>query len=271
MPELPEVETIAQQLRAREVEGRQILSVRVNWPRTVEPYSVERFQRKLCGKKIARITRVGKWLMFVLSSGKTLMIHLRMSGAFSLMPGTHDRIILELSGGMMLYYSDPRKFGRWRLVDDPAEILEKLGPDALTAHFRLEVFASALRRRHRAIKPLLLDQSIVSGLGNIYVDEALWTSEIHPERPADSLSEAEVARLFYAIIQVLKTGVKNRGTSLGAGKSNYRDVDGEAGGHRDEVKVYGRSGTPCERCGTVLKKIVVAQRGTHFCPNCQPF
>lgn len=269
MPELPEVETIARQLRARKIEGRHISSVQINWAKMVEPYSVEQFKRELCDDTISKITRTGKWLMFVLGSGKTLMIHLRMSGAFSMKPGVYDRIVLELSDGLMLYYSDPRKFGRWRLVDDPRGILDKLGPDALTPQFALVGFSSSLRRRHRMIKPLLLDQSVVAGLGNIYVDEALWESRIHPERVSDSLSDAEVHRLFVAIIQVLQAGVENRGTSLGSGKSNYRDVDGESGGHREEVKVYGRIGALCERCGTVLKKTRVAQRGTHFCPCCQ--
>lgn len=119
------------------------------------------------------------------------------------------------------------------------------------------------------IKPLILDQSVVAGLGNIYADEALWEAELHPERLSDSLSAAEHATLFKAIKHVLKVGVRNRGTSLGNGKTNYRDVEGASGGHREQVKAYGRTGKPCARCGCLLEKIVVAQRGTHFCPVCQ--
>jgi len=269
MPELPEVETIARQLRARGVERRTILSVQVNWPRTVEPLSVNRFSKELRGSTIDQISRVGKWMMFVLSSGKTLMIHLRMSGSFSMMPSAHDRIVLELSEGMTLHYRDTRKFGRWKLVDDPATILGSLGPDALTPEFSLSYFRYEMKKRHRMIKPLLLDQSIVAGLGNIYVDEALWEARIHPERQSDSMTDAELEALYKAIKHVLRIGVKNRGTSLGEGKTNYRDVEGESGGHREQVKAYGRAGYPCERCGTALARIIVAQRGSHFCPFCQ--
>jgi len=269
MPELPEVETIMRQLRARGVEGREILSAKVNWARTVEPLSAASFSKQVCGTTIDQISRVGKWMMFSLSSGKTIMIHLRMAGSFSMEPGQYDRIILELSDGLALHYRDTRKFGRWKLVDDPQKILDKLGPDALTRQFTLKYFNDAMRKRHRKIKALILDQSVVAGLGNIYADEALWEAKIHPERLSDLLSDTELEYLFKAIKHVLKIGVKNRGTSLGAGKTNYRDVEGESGGHREKVKAYGRSGKPCERCKITLKKTVVAQRGTTFCPNCQ--
>lgn len=269
MPELPEVETIARQLRARGVEGREILSVKINWERTVEPLSAASFSRQICGTTIDKISRVGKWMMFSLSSGKTIMIHLRMAGSFSMEKGSHDRIVLKLSDGLNLHYRDTRKFGRWKLVDDPGEILDKLGPDALTRGFTQKYFSAAMQKRHRMIKPLILDQSIVAGLGNIYADEALWESKIHPERLSDLLSEGELVALFKAIKHVLKIGVKNRGTSLGDGKTNYRDVEGESGGHREKVKAYGRVGKPCKRCKSTLEKTVVAQRGTTYCPNCQ--
>ncbi|HSR87976.1 MAG TPA: bifunctional DNA-formamidopyrimidine glycosylase/DNA-(apurinic or apyrimidinic site) lyase, partial [Pontiella sp.] len=250
-------------------EGRQILSVKVNWARTVEPLSLARFSKELRGTTIDKISRAGKWMLFSLSSGRTLMVHLRMSGSFSMSPGAYDRIELKLSDGRALYYRDPRKFGRWKLVADPEVVLGKLGPDALTPRFSLNYFSDAVGRRHRMIKPLLLDQSIVAGLGNIYADEALWEARIHPERLSDSLSAVELAALFKAIRQVLKVGVRNRGTSLGDGKTNYRDVEGSSGGHREKVKAYGRGGKPCERCGSRLEKTVVAQRGTTFCPKCQ--
>lgn len=269
MPELPEVETIARQLRARGVEGKEILSVKVDWARTIEPLSVASFSKQVRGTTIDEISRVGKWMLFSLSSGKTIMIHLRMAGSFSMEAGQHDRIVLKLSNGLTLHYRDTRKFGRWKLVDDPEEILGRLGPDALTRQFTLKYFSGAMRQRHRMIKPLILDQAIMAGLGNIYADEALWESKIHPERLSDSLSDAEQSTLFKAIKHVLTVGVRNRGTSLGDGKTNYRDVEGESGGHREEVKAYGRTGKPCERCGSLLEKTVVAQRGTHYCPACQ--
>lgn len=269
MPELPEVETIVRQLKSRGVEGRRIVSVRVRWIRTIEPLSVARFSRELVGTTIERISRVGKWMVFTLGSGRTLLIHLRMSGSFSTSPGSHDRIVLELSDGLTLYYRDTRKFGRWKLVDDPEEILGSLGPDALSRAFSRHYFIHVMRNRSRMLKPLLLDQSIVAGLGNIYVDEALWEAGIHPERLSCSLSDSELESLYKAIRTVLRIGVVNRGTSLGDGKTNYRDVDGESGGHRAVVKVYGRAGVPCERCGTVIVRVVVAQRGSHICPKCQ--
>jgi formamidopyrimidine-DNA glycosylase len=269
MPELPEVETIVRQLRAHGVEGRKILSTKVNWARTVEPLSAASFSEQVRGATLAEISRVGKWMMFSLSSGKTIMIHLRMAGSFSIAPGSHDRIVMELSGGLNLYYRDTRKFGRWKLVNDPQEILSRLGPDALTRQFTRRYFRDAMHKRHRMIKPLILDQSIVAGLGNIYADEALWEAKIHPQRRSDSLTDAELDTLFNAIKHVLKIGVKNRGTSLGDGKTNYRDVEGESGGHREKVKAYGRGGKPCKRCKNRLEKTLVGQRGTTYCPACQ--
>ena len=269
MPELPEVETIVRQLRARGVEGRKIRSVKINWAPTVEPYSVVQFSKAVTGTTINEVSRVGKWMLFSLSSGQTIMVHLRMAGSFAMEEGSHDRIVITLSDGLTLYYRDTRKFGRWKLVDDPQEILSKLGPDALTRRFSQTYFNEAMRKKHRMIKPLILDQSIVAGLGNIYADEALWESKIHPERLSDSLTDEELAALFKAIKHVLKVGVKNRGTSLGDGKTNYRDVEGVSGENRAEVKAYGRGGKPCNRCKTPLEKTVVAQRGTTFCPNCQ--
>jgi len=269
MPELPEVETIASQLRGRGVEGKTILSVKVNWAATIEPYSPAQFSKAVKGCTIDEISRVGKWMLFSLSSGQTLMVHLRMAGSFSMDKGSHDRIVVQLSDGLTLYYRDTRKFGRWKLLDDPQDILGKLGPDALTRSFSLKYFSEQMKKRNRMIKPVLLDQSILAGLGNIYVDEALWYSKIHPERLASSLSAEELKLLHNNIKQVLRKSIKNRGTSLGDGKTNYRQVDGDSGENRGEVKAYGQAGKPCSRCKMPLEKIVVAQRGTTFCSSCQ--
>jgi formamidopyrimidine-DNA glycosylase len=269
MPELPEVETIVRQLRSRGVEGRTIVSVSVAWPRSVEPLSPDQFSGLLVGSTIEQISRVGKWMILSLGTGRSLMIHLRMSGSFSMSPGSHDRIVMQLSDGLTLYYRDTRKFGRWKLVDDPRDMLDKLGPDALTRSFSKRYFVDLMHRRNRSIKALLLDQTVVAGIGNIYADEALWESGIHPGRSSSSLSDAELEALHRAIKHVLRVGVANRGTSLGEGKTNYRDVEGASGGHRAVVKAYGRTGLPCVRCGTALTRITVAQRGTHICPECQ--
>ena len=269
MPELPEVETIVRQLCAHGVEGKTVRSVIVNWAPMVDPHSAAEFSAAIEGCTIDRVSRVGKWMLFSLSSGQTLMVHLRMAGSFAMEPGTHDRIVVELSGGLTLYYRDTRKFGRWKLVDDPQVVLSKLGPDALTRQFSQRYFFDAMKKRHRMIKPLILDQGIVAGLGNIYADEALWESRIHPERLSNSLSDCELAALYRTIRQVLRQGIRNRGTSLGDGKTNYRQVDGDSGENRGEVKAYGKAGYPCARCGTLLTKTVVAQRGTTFCSICQ--
>jgi len=271
MPELPEVETIARQLRERGVEGREILAVRIDWPRMVEPLTPVAFTQAICGTKIKSVNRTGKWIHIELSSGQHWMVHLRMAGSFSKRRSKFDRGEILLSGGMKLYFRDTRKFGRWKVVDDPQEILGKLGPDALSTSFTGAYFESLLTTRKRAIKPLLLDQALIAGIGNIYADEALWESAIHPQRSSSSLKSQERKALFRAIRHVLRIGVQNRGTSLGKGQTNYRDMNGESGQHRQRVKAYGRRGLPCERCNTPLIKIVVAQRGTTLCPTCQRF
>jgi formamidopyrimidine-DNA glycosylase len=235
----------------------------------VEPLSATVFSQCIRGAVIHEISRYGKWMLLPLDTGKTLMVHLRMSGSFSTSPGLYDRIVLNLSGGLNLYYRDTRKFGRWKLVDDPDEILGRLGPDALSRRFTARYLKEICARRHRAVKPLLLDQSVIAGVGNIYVDEALWEAKVHPERRADTFSAAEVDVLYKAIRHALRIGVKNRGTSLGDGRTNYRDLEGASGGHREKVKAYGRAGQACARCGTELQRIIVAQRGTTFCPSCQ--
>ncbi|MAI20654.1 MAG: formamidopyrimidine-DNA glycosylase [Kiritimatiellaceae bacterium] len=269
MPELPEVETIARQLRERGVEGREILALRIDWPRMVEPLTPAAFSNALCGTKINTVSRTGKWIQIQLSSGQHWMVHLRMAGSFSKRRSKFDRAEVLLSGGMKLYFRDTRKFGRWKLVDDPQEILGQLGPDALSKHFTGTYLEQQLTHRKRAIKPLLLDQSLIAGIGNIYADEALWATSIHPQRCSSSLTPEERKALYRAIRHVLRIGVQNRGTSLGKGQTNYRDMNGESGSHRKRVKAYGRKGLPCERCGTPLIKIVVVQRGTTLCPTCQ--
>ena len=269
MPELPEVETIVRQLRERGVEGRTIEQVRITWAPMVAPYSKRAFTQRLQNRQILSVERRGKWIEMALSDGHFLFIHLRMAGSFSDQPSPHDRAVMKLSGDLHLYYRDTRKFGRWLWVEDPKTITDRLGPDALSRRFSCSYFAKLLATRSRQLKPLLLDQACVAGLGNIYADEALWLSQLHPQRRADTLTQKEVQALYTAIRKVLRIGVANRGTSLGEGKSNYRDMEGSSGENRAQVQAYGRGGKPCPRCGTPLIKIVVAQRGTTLCPRCQ--
>jgi formamidopyrimidine-DNA glycosylase len=197
-----------------------------------------------------------------------LLVHLRMTGGFyltqgALKKGLHDRAILQLSGGLNLHFRDPRKFGRWRLFAAPVG----LGPDALTV--TQKQFFQALEKQNKVLKALLLDQSFVAGVGNIYADEALFEARLDPRRKSGSLSDAEKLALYKAVTKVIKAGVRNKGTSLGSGQGNYVDLNGKAGGHREKVKVYGCAGQPCTVCGQPLHKIQIAQRTTVFCAHCQ--
>lgn len=270
MPELPEVETIRRQLCAAGVEGRVIEKIHIGWPRTIEPLTPAAFRKSVEGCALEKIDRHGKWLIFILGRASSanepavnLLIHLRMTGGFSFSPGLHDRAVLHLSGGMNLYFRDPRKFGRWRL----AVSHEGLGPDALTV--TKKEFFRALEGKDKTLKALLLDQSFVAGVGNIYADEALFEARLDPRRRAGTLSEEEVFRLWKAVRKVIEAGVRNKGTSLGTGQGNYVDVNGASGGHREKVKVYGRAGQPCVVCKRPLHKTQIAQRTTVFCSHCQ--
>ncbi len=268
MPELPEVETIRRQLCAAGVEGRTIEKVHIEWPRTVEPLTPSAFCKQVQGRKLEQIDRHGKWLIFGLTGNKNLLVHLRMTGGFYLTQGVlkkgpHDRAVLQLSGGLNLHFRDPRKFGRWKL----AVSHEGLGPDALTV--TRKQFFQSLEGQNKVLKALLLDQSFVAGVGNIYADEALFEARLDPRRKSGTLSDAEKLALWKAVRKVIESGVRNKGTSLGSGQGNYVDLNGEAGSHREKVKVYGRAGQPCVVCGQPLHKTQIAQRTTVFCARCQ--
>ena len=284
MPELPEVETIRRQLCAAGVEGRVIEKVYIEWPRTVEPLTPSAFCKQVQGCTLEKIDRHGKWLIFILGrdasprrprtagtavpTNTNLLVHLRMTGGFyltqsALEKGKHDRAILQLNGELNLHFRDPRKFGRWKL----ATSIEGLGPDALTV--TQKEFFQSLEEQNKVLKALLLDQSFVAGVGNIYADEALFEARLDPRRKSGALSDAEKLVLYKAATKVIKAGVRNKGTSLGAGQGNYVDLNGEAGDHREKVKVYGRAGQPCVVCGQPLHKTKISQRTTVFCAHCQ--
>ena len=269
MPELPEVETIRRQLCEAGVKGRIIENVSIDWPRTVDPLSPALFRKKVAGRVIERLTRHGKWLIFELDGEDNLLVHLRMTGGFylsngALKKGPYDRAILQLSGGLNLHFRDPRKFGRMRLGAFPLG----LGPDALEIGARQ--FFQTLEKTNRGLKGLLLDQSFIAGVGNIYADEALFEAKLNPERRAGSLSDDEKLALYHAVTNVIRFAVENGGTSLGDGQGNYTDLLGNSGGNSHKAKVYGRYGQPCTACGAPLEKTTVAQRTTVFCAHCQP-
>lgn len=273
MPELPEVETIVNELNASHLLEMEIKQAKILWPGTIAPMGIEEFNHLLVGQKILQISRRGKYIVFTLSK-HTLLVHLRMTGKFTLcsserQPFAHERVSLEFKDGRRLYYDDQRKFGRWSLLLHPEEKLASLGIEPLSPEFTLEALKKVLRSSSQAIKPFLLDQKHISGLGNIYVDEALWAAKIHPLQKANTLTPRMIKELFVAIPDVLKAGIANMGTSLGSKNANYFSVSGRRGGHQHQLKVFRKDGLLCPRCGTTLIKMKVAQRGTHICPTCQ--
>lgn len=274
MPELPEVETVVRDLRAHGLEQASIRSAEVRWPRTVSGLPPDRFSQTLAGRAIVALARRAKYIIVTLDSGDRLLIHLRMTGKLRLanpdeQPGKHDHIIITLGDGRRLFFNDTRKFGRLQIAPAGTDPLAGLGPEPLDDAFTLAALRLQLADKSRQIKPLLLDQTTVAGLGNIYVDEALWQARIHPERRANTLTVAETRRLHTAIRDVLQRAVDNCGTTLGTGEANFYSVAGHRGRNADALKVFRRDGLPCPRCGATLERSVVAQRGTHFCPHCQ--
>jgi formamidopyrimidine-DNA glycosylase len=264
VPELPEVETTAHRLEP-DLVGRTISAVHLGWPRhTPEP---DLLCSLLPGRRVTRIGRRGKFIVIGLDPpDRTLLIHLRMSGRLSIVPaGTepdpYAHTVLTLDDGHELRFSDTRKFGQLYLPADPNQILGKLGPEPLSAEFTPDWLVEALSGRRRAIKPLLLEQSFVAGLGNIYADEVLFRARIDPRRPANSLANREVQELHAAIRQVLREAIDHQGTSL--------DWVYPEGGMEDRLQVYGRADEPCVCCQTPIERIVLGQRGTYFCPSCQ--
>lgn len=273
MPELPEVETIARKLQPVLI-GRIIKSVAVLWARTVDRPEVNAFCGALTGARVLGVGRRGKYLVLSLDLNRTLLVHLRMSGKFVLSaPGetgaddVHTRIRLRLDDGTRIHYVDPRKFGRFYLVDDPQTVIGHLGPEPLSSTFTVAWFATELAKRRGEIKRLLLDQQFIAGLGNIYVSEALWQAGIHPQRIAGSLNIDETQRLHTAIIAVLRAGIANGGTSLN--DRQYVYPDGGLGQHQTQLQVYDRAEAQCPRCGYAIERIVQGQRSTYFCPVCQ--
>lgn len=273
MPELPEVETVVRDLRAHGLEQAVIRDVDVRWPRTVGGRP-DRFAQALRGQTVVRLSRRAKYLVADLASGDRLLIHLRMTGKLRFAqpgesPGKHDHVVITLADSRRLIFNDTRKFGRLTLVSRGPDPLAGLGPEPLDEAFTEAVFRRQLRGKCRMIKPLLLDQATVAGLGNIYVDEALWQARVHPARRADTLKPAEIRRLHAAVCEVLQRAVDNCGTTLGTGEGNFYSVAGRRGRNADALRVFRRDGLPCPRCGATLARTVVAQRGTHFCPQCQ--
>ena len=266
MPELPEVETVCRLIRPRIV-GRRVLAADVHWKRTIGASSVPAFRKAVVGTRIVRVWRRAKYIVIDLERDDrpagAIVGHLRMTGRLVVEPPRPDvppygRVALELDDGNVLHFIDVRKFGRFGFAADPDEVFSELGPEPLSDEFTEELFVRELRSRRRVLKPLLLDQSFVAGLGNIYVDESLFRSGLHPLRRADRVSRAAAGRLWKEIRDTLAEAIEREGSSF---DTFYRTPEGKPGSYQDQFRVYGRDGRPCRSCGRPIKKLVVGQRG----------
>ena len=273
MPELPEVETVRRRL-VPVLEGATIERAEIVDPRLTRPFDPAVVADRLVGETVATVDRRGKYLLWRLASGRTLVVHLRMTGSFRHAPtgdlpaDTHRRATVLLDTGAEVAYRDVRRFGTWELLDEGhlrPYLATRLGPEPLAPSFSSQRLARIAEGRRSPVKAFLLDQRLVAGIGNIYADEALWRARIHPLRPTGELDGDEVARLHRAIRAALRRGVELQGSTL----RDYVTPDGDGGGMQNEFHVYGRLGEPCDRCGRPIERIVVGGRGTWFCPRCQ--
>jgi formamidopyrimidine-DNA glycosylase len=270
MPELPEVETVVRHLRDPLV-GHKVQSMWYDWANTIYTPSPEVFATRIVGQTFQAVERRAKYIICKLDHD-LLVVHLKMTGRLYVADRGHehdaDRWVhfrLDLDRDKELRFSDARKFGKVYLVDDISRINSTLGPEPLDDAFTLAVFQTRLDNRQKNIKSLLLDQSFIAGVGNIYADEALFRAGLHPLRRSDSLTVHEIERLFVSVRGALHDGIHREGASI----NWYRKPDGTRGSSQNHFFVYGRENEPCKNCGTTIVKIRVAQRGTHFCPNCQ--
>ncbi len=275
MPEMPEVETIRKTL-APHIEGRTITKVDLRLDRLVKvPANPQNFVSRLEGRKVTALSRRGKYLCFQLDgAGDIFIVHLRMTGQlYYSEDGSTDRkytrLAMSLDDGSALLFADLRTLGALYMVS-PEEIplikgLHTLGPEPLTDAFTEKYLTEYLSTRQTKIKSLLLDQCAIAGLGNIYADEALFLSGIHPERKAKTLNEKEIHKLYKAVNKVIGDGIADGGTTF----SDYRDAHGDSGHHQENLYAYQRTGKPCKGCSTPIQRLVIGGRSAHFCPNCQ--
>ena len=273
MPELPEVETVRRQITPVLV-GARIAQATIFDPRLVRPFAPDLVAAEIEGERVTTVDRRGKYLIVRFESGRALLVHLRMTGSFrttavgeSVDEDPHRRAVLRLDNGSDVAYRDVRRFGTWELFEPgelDAHLAGKLGPEPLGS-FSARALAQRLSVRRTSVKAALLDQRTVAGLGNIYVDEALWYARLHPLRPARDLGTNDVEHLHRAVRKVLRLGIERQGASL----RDYSTPSGEPGGMQHEFHAYGRGGDPCDRCGTPIAKTRVAGRGTWYCPQCQ--
>lgn len=271
MPELPEVQTIVNILRdgGRDqpgIVGERVKNAKVYWHKTVEQPSPKQFETRILGQTVKDVGRRGKYICIQLSQD-VMLIHLRMSGDLlvgrSNAPlGSHSRLAVYFDSGWQLSFNNPRKFGRVWLVKDAQQVLFKLGPEPLDKSLTFNMFYNQLQSHKRQIKPLLLDQSFIAGVGNIYADEALHLAKINPLMISNQIEQSRAKKLLSSLRKVLKEGIKRNGASI--------DWVYQGGGFQNYFRVYQRTDEPCHSCGSPISRIVVGQRGTHYCPSCQP-
>ncbi|WP_408954981.1 bifunctional DNA-formamidopyrimidine glycosylase/DNA-(apurinic or apyrimidinic site) lyase [Natroniella sp. ANB-PHB2] len=271
MPELPEVQTVVDTLQPLIIK-QVIADVKIKNEKLIAKPKSNEFKKILRGSSIKKVSRRGKYIMIEFDNEYYLVTHLRMTGRFVYASqgdsgDKYDYIFLKFKNGDELRLGSKRKFTRTYLVKDLQEAgsLTKLGPEPLTAEFTVTRFEKMISSRRGRIKPLLLNQRFLAGLGNIYVDESLYLAQIHPLRTADTLTEREVEKLYRAIRKVLSEGIEQRGTT----KWDYVDASGQAGNYQNYLRVYDREGEECRRCGSSLKRIKVGGRSSYFCPDCQ--
>ena len=274
MPELPEVETVRRRLEPL-VAGSKITDALISDPRLTRPDDPTLVAAELIGERFADVGRRGKYLLMRMTSGRALVVHLRMTGSWShaargkLPDDAYRRATLRLSNRIDLAYRDVRRFGTWLLLEPGEEasyLATRLGPEPLSSAFSAKALGAALAGRQAPVKSVLLDQRRVAGVGNIYADEALWRARIAPRRAAGGLDPGEIAVLRNTVRAVLRRGIELQGSTL----RDYVTPDGEYGGMQNEFSVYGREGEPCPRCKTPIERDVIGGRGTWSCPNCQP-
>jgi formamidopyrimidine-DNA glycosylase len=273
MPELPEVETVRRTLEPR-LKGLKFTAVQILMPKVIKTPDPDQFKEIIIDKKITKINRRGKFLLIELSDKYVLLVHLRMTGRLTFCEedtpvAKHTHVIFTLSDSHQLRFCDTRQFGRLWLV--PAASLEELagfkdlGIEPLDDQFTRDYLKKELRRRHARIKPLLLDQTFIAGLGNIYTDEALHRAKINPERLSTTLTPREIANLYRAIREVLQEGIENRGTTV----RDFIDGNGRAGSFQELLRVYGREGEPCSYCKRAITRKKIGGRSSYYCPFCQ--
>lgn len=269
MPELPEVQSTVDYLSSR-LKGRLIKDCSILWARTIFTHNPTNFKKLIVGQRILEVTRRGKFIVISLGSqnaSSTILVHLRMSGSVEVLPSSiardpYDRVVIALDNKKEFRFNDVRKFGKIYLAHNPQSILGRLGIEPLSSEFSVQKLVEIIANKKGAIKPLLLNQTFIAGIGNIYADESLWLAKIHPKRSAASLKQNDFIRLHSAIRKVLQDAIELKGTDNG---------DDVVAGGMYQPNAYGREDLPCSRCNSKIIRIVVGQRGTHFCKRCQKF